>query len=141
MHYWHILTDYPGLASHQVLHQGQQTANRPLTPHPTSRRHSQQSDGHLCGLTSRAPAAPAGPRPSASGSTCTGSGDAARARCLSLPYSKTPPQSSGLRGRAALPASRTARRPAPAPTHPWRPRPHVGGGRQALTPAHAAQKH
>lgn len=123
------------------MHQGQQTVNRPLTLHPTFRFHSKQSGGHLCGLTSRAPAARAGPRPSALGSTSTRSGDAARARCLSLLYSKIQPQSSGLRGRAALPASRTARRPAPAPTHPWRPRPHAGGSRQALTPAHAAQRH
>lgn len=93
----------------------------------------------ISGLRSRAPAARAEPRPSASGSAS--SGDAARAGCLSLPCNKTPPQSSGLRGHAVLPASRTARRPAPAPTHPWRPRPHAGEGRQALTPAHAARKH
>lgn len=126
------------MASHQGLHQGQQTANRVFTPHPTSAATSSKAAG-ICGLTSRT--APAGPRPSALGSANTRSGDAAGAECLSSPCSKTPPQSSGLRGRAALPAARTARRPAPAPTRPWRPRPHAGGGRQALTRNPDARRH
>lgn len=37
-----------------------------------------------------------------------------------LPCNKTRPHSSDLRGRAALPAGRTARRPAPAQSSPWR---------------------
>lgn len=46
-----------------------------------------------------------------------------------LPCSKTPPRSSGPLGRAAPPAGRTARRPAPAPWRPWRrsPAPAEGG--------------
>lgn len=140
MHYWHIPTDHPRLASHQVLHQGQKTANWALTPYPTPAATSSRAAG-ICGLTSRAPAARAGPRPSALGSASTRSGDAGRAGCPSLPCSKTPPQSSGLRDRAALPAVRTARRPAPVPTRPWRPRPHAGGGRQALSQDRGARRH
>lgn len=43
----------------------------------------------------------------------------------SPPCSKTPPLSSGLRGRAAPPAARTAQHPVPAPPRPWRPRGEV----------------
>jgi hypothetical protein len=46
--------------------------------------------------------------------------------CPPLPCSKTQPRSSGLRGRAAPPAGRTAPRPAPAPSRPWRRRPAPG---------------
>lgn len=81
------------------------------------------------------------PAPPPRGAARARSVDAARARCLALPCSKTLPPSSGPPGRAALPAARTAPHPAPAPTRPWRPRPGARGGRQALTPARAARRH
>lgn len=59
------------------------------------------------GLVAAAP----GPRPLASPTEGAAPG---------LPCSKTPPHSSDLRGRAALPVGRTARRPAPARSNPWR---------------------
>lgn len=120
MHCWHVRTYHPRLATHQ----GRGTASRQAIHSPSHLAPPQVAEQRApasvdCGLRT-------GPRPSASGSASARSSDSARAGALALPCSKTRPRSSGLHGRAAPPAARTARRPAPAPSRPWRPGPEPG---------------